>query len=422
MGKRARREYLKSIYKRYHEAEAAEKTKILDEFCKVCGYNRKYAIAKLNSDLVDPVDVRKTVRRRGKTYGSNLIAIVAAVWEAAGYLCSVRLKAALPLWLPWIREKFQTGAQVEKQLLSISSRQMDRRLAVKKRTVRRRLYGRTKPGTLLKHMIPIRTEHWDVDTPGFTEVDLVSHSGNSADGCFGYSINQTDILTTWVETRAFLGKSEIAVVRALDEMRHSLPFPLAGIDSDNGSEFINEHLLRYCLENKIEFTRGRPYKKDDNAHVEQKNWTHVRKIFGWLRYDNGAAIAAMNDLYKNELGWLMNLYTPSMKLQQKTRVGSKIRRVYDEPKTPLDRLIECRKSNPARITELLELRRTMNPFQLSKIVQAKVIEISRLASGLRPLASRRKARQNFQIQSARQTYGFRERRRFLTERREAKKT
>ncbi len=255
-------------------------------------------------------------------------------------------------------------------------------------------------------MIPIRTEHWDVHEPGFTEVDLVSHSGNSADGCFAYSVNQTDILTTWVETRAILGKSEASVVRALDEMRHSLPFPLVGIDSDNGSEFINAHLQKYCLENRIEFTRGRPYKKDDNAHVEQKNWTHVRKLFGWLRYDNTVAVDAMNDLYRNELGCLMNLFTPSMKLKKKIRVGSKTKRIYDQAKTPLDRLVDCGKGEPHGIARLLDLRQTINPFELSKIVQSKVTEITHLASGVRPSNRRRGRGRAFHIHTAKQAYAF----------------
>lgn len=398
------------IYRRYHAAELPEKGKILDEFCKVCGYNRKYAIAKLNRDLDDERDDHTKVRRRGKTYGAKLIAILAVIWEATGYLCSLRLKAALPLWLPWIRERFETDERAEKQLLSISARQIDRRLAGRKKQVKRRMYGRTKPGTLLKHMIPIRTEHWDVHEPGFTEVDLVSHSGNSADGCFAYSVNQTDILTTWVETRAILGKSETSVVRALDEMRHRLPFPLAGIDSDNGSEFINAHLQRYCLENRIEFTRGRPYKKDDNAHIEQKNWTHVRRFFGWLRYDNSAAVDAMNDLYRNELGCLMNLFTPSMKLKKKIRVGSKTKRIYDQAKTPLDRLIDCRKGDPIRTAQLLDLRRSINPFELSKIVQTKVMKIARLASGVRPASPRHKRGREFHIQSIKKTYAFAQKR------------
>ena len=191
----------------------------------------------------------------------------------------------------------------------------------------KRSCGRTKPGTLLKHHIPIKTDNWDVKSPGWTEGDTVSHPGNSAEGHFGYAVNQTDILTTWVESRAILGKGEKAVVDALDEMAQAFPFWISGIDSDNGSEFINWHLLRYCGSHKIQPFRGRPYKKDDNAHIEQKNWTRVRKIMGWDRYDTQEAVDAMNDLYRNGLRLFVNLLLPSMKLLRKKRVGSRLTRV-----------------------------------------------------------------------------------------------
>jgi len=381
MSKKSKREYFRLIYPRYRAADAQEKSRILDEFCEVCGYNRKYAIAKLNGPAPEREESSsKKKRHRVNLYSQAVIGILYTVWVAAGYICSLRLKAALRLWLPWIRERFRMSQSVEKSLLSISARQIDRRLQYRKRQLRRSIYGRTKPGTLLKHQIPIKTDNWNVKTAGFTEVDLVSHSGSSAAGEFVYSLNQTDILSTWVETRAVLGKSEIAVVNGLDEMRQALPFALTGIDSDNGSEFINDHLLRYCRKHGIQFTRGRPYKKDDNAHIEQKNWTHVRKLFGWIRYDSQEAIEAINDLYRNELGWFMNLFTPSMKLQRKTRVGSRIRKVYDQPKTPLDRLIGSGEGHPDRITELLQLRESRNPFELAKTIETKLHRIHKLAA------------------------------------------
>ena len=197
----------------------------------------------------------------------------------------------------------------------ISPRQIDRRLAATKRQLTTRRYGRTKPGTLLKHHIPLKTDHWDVTAPGFTELDLVAHAGHRADGEFAHSLNVTDIHTTWVETRAVLGRSEARVQTALDEIRQVLPFRLRGIDSDNGSEFINNHLYRYCQAQEIQFTRGRPYKKDDNAHIEQKNWTHVRKLVGYWRYDTPAAVAALNALYRHELRLFHNLFLPSVKLR-----------------------------------------------------------------------------------------------------------
>jgi transposase InsO family protein len=188
---------------------------------------------------------------------------------------------------------------VERQLLAISPRTIDRRLQPHKQQLRRRRYGRTKPGTLLKHHIPIKADRWDVTTPGFGELDLVEHGGASTAGEYVRSLNFTDIATTWAETCAMLGKSQRAVGQALDEIAAALPFRPQGLDSDNGAEFINAHLLRYCHARDIQFTRSRPYKKDDNAHVEQKNWTHVRKLLGWDRYDTPEACDAINDLYRH---------------------------------------------------------------------------------------------------------------------------
>jgi hypothetical protein len=245
------------------------KRMMLDEFCSNTRYNRKYAIRLLNGP--EPAKKQPARRRRSASYGSGLIRLLAAVWEAAGYPWSVRLKAVLPLWLPWIRKRFRMDGPTEKKLLSISPATMDRHLKSKKESIRKRLYGRTRPGVLLKHQIPIKTDSWNVKEPGFVEIDLVSHSGNSADGEFIHSLNMTDIHTGWVETRAVLGKGQTGVVRAIEQMRQNLPFSLLGIDSDNGSEFINYHLKKYCDRHRIQFTRGRPYKKDDNAHIEQKN-------------------------------------------------------------------------------------------------------------------------------------------------------
>ncbi len=306
--------------------------------------------------------------------------MLAAIWEAAGYPWSRRLKALLPLWLPWAERRFAIPPMVERQLLTISHGTIDRRLQPRKRQLKRRLYGRTKPGTLLKHQIPIKTERWETTSPGFVEVDLVAHCGNSADGEFIQSLNLTDIHTTWVETRAVLGKGQLGVRAALEEMRTALPFSLQGLDSDNGAEFINNHLFRYCQTHHIQFTRGRPYKKDDNAHVEQKNWTHVRKLLGWDRYDSLAALAAIHDLYRNELRLMMNLFQPSVKLLRKVRVGSTLKRVYDHPQTPFDRLLASQQGDPVQIAALVELRNRLDPFALAATIDRKLSRIYRLAN------------------------------------------
>jgi hypothetical protein len=372
MSRSSRRDYWQRIYPRYQRACGAEKQRILDEFCANCGYHRKHAIRLLNGPPPAAKATGPRRRRRGQTYGSRLVSILKAVWEAADYPWSVRLKALLPEWMPWIRRRFRFTEEIERQLLQISPRSIDRRLREEKRKVRRRIYGRTKPGTLLKHHIPVKTDHWDVKVPGFTEIDLVSHAGNSAAGDFCYSLNLTDIHTGWTETRAVLGKSQEGVRQALEAIRQALPFPLRGIDSDNGSEFINDHLYRYCQARTIQFTRGRPYKKDDNAHIEQKNWTHVRRLLGYARYDSAPAREAMNDLYRNELRLFQNVFLPSVKLAKKERIGSRLRRRYEAPQTPFQRVAAWPGADPERLAELRRQRQTLDPFQLSARVQAKL--------------------------------------------------
>jgi hypothetical protein len=305
---------------------------------------------------------------------------LAYVWERAGYPWSARLKAMLPEWLPWARRHFRSlTPDVEQALLKISPRQMDRLLADRKRCNKKRLYGHTKPGKLLKSRIAIRTDNWDVTSPGYLEIDLVVHCGPSASGEFICSFNLTDICTGWTETRAIMGKGETGVVTALEEIRLGLPFDLLAIDSDNGSEFINHHLARWCGKHKITFTRSRPYKKNDNAHIEQKNWTHVRRIFGWERYDTPEQCAMMNALYRGELYRMQNLFQPCVKLVEKTRVGSKVRRRYDTATTPLDRLVAFQGNGPATlpVQTLLAARENLDPFTLSSQIDSGLQRLTR---------------------------------------------
>jgi hypothetical protein len=303
-----------------------------------------------------------------------------AVWEAAGYPWSVRLKAILPTWMAWIRKRFRIGPETERELLAISPRQIDRRLRGQKRQARRRLYGRTKPGLLLKHQIAVQTESWDVRTSGFTEADLVAHSGNSGAGEFGHTLNVTDLHATWTESRALLGRSQPAVLAAVQQVEQALPFALRGVDCDNGWEFINWNLRAWCQGRNIQLTRGRPYKKDDNAHAEQKKWTHVRKLLGWDRYDSAVAIEAINNLYRQELRCLLNLYLPSVKLVKKTRVGSKLRRAYDAPQTPLERVARSGSAHPRRLAELRKLKGRLDPFELAQNIDRRLKRIYELAN------------------------------------------
>ena len=372
-------EYLKRIYSRYHKSSKEEKKKILDEFCKNCNYNRKYAIRLLND--IPPEDRKNRPRKRNYIYTSTTISVLEAIWEATGYLWSVRLKAALPLWIPWARQRFNITEEVENQLYSISPATIDRRLKNKKDRVKKRIYSRTKPGVLLKHHIPIKTDSWDINKPGFLEVDLVPHCGASAYGDYIYTLDTVDIHTTWSERRAVFGRGQTATLKAFEEIKQELPFPLLGIDSDNDQAFVNYHLKAFCDKNNIQFTRGRPYKKDDNAHIEQKNWTHVRKIFGYCRYESEEALYLMNDLYRNELRLFQNFFQPSLKLVKKIRIGSKLKRIYDTPKTPFQRLCECKSGvRKEKIAELKKLFHSLNPVEFEEKISKKLNAIYRLAT------------------------------------------
>ncbi len=370
----ARQQYLQQMRDRYVVAKRAARSALLDDAVAMTGYHRKALIRRFTC----PLGPRRRRRGRPRRYGPAVVNALRAVWRAAGYPWSVRLQALLPVWLPKTRAHLSLTPAEEKQLRQISPRQMDRLLHADKRQVRRRLYGRTKPGTLLKQHVPLRTDRWDVTTPGWTEVDLVAHSGDRAEGEFAHTVNQTDIVTTWVESRAVLGKSQIRVQQALEAMRHGLPFPLLGIDSDNGSEFLNAHLVRYCKGLDVQFTRGRPYKKDDNAHIEQKNWTHVRKLVGYERYDTDAAVTALNTVYA-ELRFFQNLFLPTVKLVRKERVGARTRRRYDRPQTPLDRVRACPEADRAKVAALVALRERLDPFVLATRVDRLLERVYTLA-------------------------------------------
>lgn len=375
VGPQATREYLVRMRERYVTADRATKSQLLDEVCEVTGYHRKSVTRRFGRAAAG------SPRRRGRPvqYGPTVVGALRRLWVAAGYPWSVRLRALLPAWLPWATRHWRLSAAVVERLGTMSPRQMDRCLQRFKRDLRKRQYGRTKPGTLLKHHIPLKTDRWEVTVPGYTEIDLVAHSGDRADGEFIHSLNLTDIHTAWVETQAVMGKSQQHVQAALEQMRQVLPFRLQGIDSDNGSEFINHHLHRYCTTHAIQFTRGRPYKKDDNAHIEQKNWTHVRRLLGYVRYDSPAALAAMNALYA-DLRLLQNFYLPSVKLIEKRRVGARVRRVYDVPQTPLDRLAASTGVARRRVRALQQMRVQLDPIALATRIDTALEAIYRLAN------------------------------------------
>jgi hypothetical protein len=382
MARRTKHEYLRVMWQRYQQADRVTRSALLDEVTRVCRYHRKYAIGLLSRKHPPQSPVRRVTRRR-PTYGEPVIRLLAQVWEASGYLCGPRLKAAIPHWLPWLKRHAAVPPAMEEPLRRISPRQIDRRLRERKQRIKRRLYGTTRPGSLLKHQIPIKTDHWDVRQAGYLEIDLVSHSGASAAGEFLHTLDCVDIQTTWVERQALRGKSRHGVVQAMTRIEQQLPFPLRGVDSDNGSEFINDHLLAWCQARpagrQVQFTRSRPYKKDDNAHVEQKNWTHVRKLVGWERYDTEAALVALTALYA-DLRLFQNLFQPSMKLVHKVRVGSRLIRRYDAPQTPFERVKACPAAHPQTVAALEHSMATTDPFVLSRRIDQHLERLWALAT------------------------------------------
>jgi hypothetical protein len=381
MAQRSKQEYLRVMWERYQRAARGQRSALLDEVIQVCGYHRKYAIGLLGRAVPPQPSIRQVARRR-PTYSEDVIRLLAQVWEASGYLCAQRLTAALPTWLPWLRRHAQLTPTLEAQLMQISPRQIDRRLRARKHRIKRRLYGTTRPGSLLKHQIPIKTDHWDVTTPGYLEIDLVSHSGASASGEFLHTLDCVDIHTAWVERQAVLGKGQHGILQALTLIEGRLPFVLRGLDSDNGSEFINAHLVAFCQRpggHTIQFTRSRPYKKDDNAHIEQKNWTHVRKLVGWERYDTPEARTALTLLYA-DLRLFQNLFQPSMKLQGKERRGSRLIRRYDRPRTPFERVRACPDADSQKVAALVRLLATTDPFVLSQRIDQQLEQLWALAT------------------------------------------
>lgn len=378
MGPSARGQYVRRMQALYRDAQGRRtKGRLLDQVSETLGRSRRQA-KRLLRGKQPPVE--RPFRLREPVYPERLIRVLEEVWTAAQSLWSVRLKAALPLWMPWIKQRWALSAEEQRLLLAMSPATIDRRLATHRKRLSRRIYGQTKPGHWLRKTIPIQTESWNVPEPGWLEADTVSHSGPSASGTFAVTLNQVDLFSGWVEMRAILGKNAEGIVAATDEMRRELPFELKGMDTDNGDEFINYDLDRYCRRTGVQRFRSRPYKKDDQAHIEQKNGTHVRRLIGWDRYDTPVAVAAINELYRNEWRLLSNLFLPSVKLANKLRVGSKIKRIYREAQTPLDRLLQSGQGDRKRLMELERLRGRLDPFELSRTVDRKLSAIWKLAS------------------------------------------
>lgn len=371
-------ELLEAVRPRYLRVSRQVKKQILDEFCSICGYNRKYAIRLFNSSVTVRSVENLSRRGRKKVYDDPLIMdVLRDIWVATNLPCSKRLKAIIPLWLPFYN-KLHIPEQIKQKLLSISPATIDRLMAPSRARFNKLGLTTTKPGSLLKKHIPVKTKQWDETTPGFLEADTIAHCGSSVAGMFAYTINTVDIATQWTEQRATWGKGERGVLSAIKDIENQLPFPLKGFDCDNGSEFLNWHLLRYFTKNRkkpVHFTRARAYQKNDNAHIENKNWTHVRQYLGFQRFDKYELVELLNDLYTSEWNLYFNFFVPSVKLIQKERIGSKIIKKHDKPKTPFQRLMESKHIDTSTKLKLQQKFESLNPFELQKLMKMKIKNI-----------------------------------------------
>lgn len=373
MTQQANAELIRHYRSQYRRATKSEKSRIIDTIAESTRYSRKHIIHALNEDVEVP---RQITRDRGSRY-EPIIEPLEKIWAISNFLCGKRLEPFIAELVDSLKRHNEISLTQEEEalLLSISSATIDRLLIPARKGLVLKGRSTTKPGTLLKHKIAIRTfADWDENQPGFLEIDLVAHCGNNTRGEYINTLDMTDVATGWTVCAAFMGRSERFCVEAIEEARPSFPFPILGIDSDNGSEFINAHLKRYCERNQITFTRGRANKKNDSCYVEQKNWDVVRKMIGYSRFDTKQQLDAIRRIH-NLLALYQNYFQPSQKLISKERIGAKVKKSYDVAQTPCQRLLS-RQETPEQTKEAL--RNTLaglNPAQLLRSIQSLISEL-----------------------------------------------
>jgi hypothetical protein len=357
-----------------------KKQKMLDEFTSATGYHRKHAIRVLKNQ----VQVQNHLKRKSRTYktiyGGEVVQALEQIWEICGQICSKRLQPYLPEVIKVLErcKEIELSEDTKELLLKISSASIDRCLHPIRCKSPHGL-STTKPGSLLKNLIPIQTfTAWDQERPGFMEIDLVAHCGNTTEGQYLNTLTCTDLSTGWTDITALAHRSQQIVSTAVQHMRQRLPFPLLGIDSDNGSEFINDTLYRYCLDEKITFTRSRPYKKNDQAHVEQKNWSVVRHIVGYDRWETQQELALLESIY-DDLRLYINFFQPSFKLIAKERIGNRTIKRYDTAKTPYHRVLERKDISLEAKARLMNLYVQLNPAELRRSIDQKIAKLWKIS-------------------------------------------
>jgi uncharacterized protein YueI len=377
MSRRSKRELLEELHPRYLKAKKNGKVNILDEFVSVTGYHRKYAIRILKHG-----HPRRSGKKHGlpKVYQGEVVVALKQIWEVCGRICSKRLHPFLPEIVKVLERhgEIKMTAETKTLLLRMSRSTIDRCLGPARFEHPRGL-STTKPGTLLKKAIPVRTyTPWDEDKPGFLEIDLVAHCGNTVEGQYINTLTCVDISTGWVECLAVRQRTQQAVFEAIQSMRTRLPFPLLGLDSDNGSEFINDLLYHYCLKEKITFTRSRPYRKNDQAHVEQKNWSIVRRLIGYDRFETETEQNLLESIYAN-LRLYTNFFQPVLKLVSKEHVDKKLIKRYDQAATPFHRILAAKDISIEAKAPLMNMYIQLNPVQLRTSIDAQVAKLWKIS-------------------------------------------
>jgi hypothetical protein len=378
MSQTTRKQILEKLRRRYRTAGPKQKCKLLDQAQELLGYHRKSAVRALGAPEVEGAPWINT--GRPVSYEpSVLLPWLRPIWQATDYACGRRLVAMLPEWIPaYEAHERKVPAEARDKLLEASARTLDRLLA----PLRVQGLGRslTRPGTLLRHQIPIRGSVWEENKPGWLEVDTVALCGGSVAGEFVWMLDGVDYATTWVEVRAIWGRGQAGTLAALQNIEACLPFALLGLDSDNGGEFLNHHVMKWLQQRPrpVFMTRSRPWKKDDNAHVEQKNWTHIRQCFGYERHDNPEVVEPINGLVKGAYGQLLNYFHASLKLERKERTEGRLKRIYGPAQTPLARVLASPEVTPQTKLRLEQEKSQLNPFALKRQVDRSLKTIAAL--------------------------------------------
>ena len=396
MSQQSKRELLAALRPRYRKATRSEKGAILDELVATTGYHRKYAVQLLNHP---PRHHQRRRRACWRKYTSDVLYALEKVWRVANCICGKRLVPFLPELVEALERHGEIALEerTRELLLQVSPATADRLLCTaRQKEARRHGLSTTKPGTLLKQSIPVRTfAEWEDAKPGFMEVDLVAHGGDSARGEYLHSLDMVDVATRWTECLAIVNRSQAAVGAAIVTVRQRLPFTLLGLDSDNGGEFINANLKRYCEQEQITFTRSRPYRKNDQAYVEQKNWTVVRQLVGYDRYEGQVACDCLNRLYET-IRLYVNFFQPVMVLLAKERHGAKVRKRYERAKTPYQRVLASPDVEEEVKAQLRQQYQALNPAALLRQIEARQAALWKLAITRTPAYNGENGRNNGQ--------------------------